>query len=180
MDTVMINKLTPKQERFVQEYLIDLNATQASIRAGYSERTAKEIGHEHLTKPHIQKAIAKAQKTRMEKIGFTAQDLLRSLVEVSRMSIDEVLNNDGTIKPVGEWSEVWRTNISALDISITKTGDDTETKIVRIKIPDKLRVLELLGRHMDVMAWRQVHKIETSSISERIHRAKKRMELQQQ
>ena len=50
-------KLTPKQERFVQEYLIDLNATQAAIRAGYSQRTARQIGDENLSKPDIRAAV---------------------------------------------------------------------------------------------------------------------------
>jgi len=53
--------LTPKQQRFVEEYLIDLNATQAAIRAGYSEKTAYSVGHENLKKPEIQKAIEEAQ-----------------------------------------------------------------------------------------------------------------------
>lgn len=53
--------LTDKQQRFVDEYLIDLNATQAAIRAGYSEKTAYSVGHENLKKPEIQKAIQEAQ-----------------------------------------------------------------------------------------------------------------------
>lgn len=56
--------LTDKQQRFVDEYLIDLNATQAAIRAGYSEKTANEIGAENLAKPSIAKAIAEAQAKR--------------------------------------------------------------------------------------------------------------------
>ena len=52
--------MTPKQQRFVEEFLIDLNATQAAIRAGYSENAAKEQGYENLTKPHIAEAIAEA------------------------------------------------------------------------------------------------------------------------
>ena len=53
--------LTPKQQRFVEEYLIDLNATQAAIRAGYSEKTAKSVGHENLTKPDLKKYIDKGR-----------------------------------------------------------------------------------------------------------------------
>ena len=57
----MATNLTPKQQRFVEEYLIDLNATQAAIRAGYSKHTAHSIGHENLSKPEIVAALAEAR-----------------------------------------------------------------------------------------------------------------------
>ena len=69
--------LTPKQDRFVLEYLIDLNATQAAIRAGYSEETAGSIGHENLTKPEIVAAIAAAQAARAERTEITADKVLK-------------------------------------------------------------------------------------------------------
>lgn len=69
--------LTALQERFVSEYLVDLNATQAAIRAGYSENTAKEIGYENLTKPHIQAAIAEARLRQQERTEITADRVLR-------------------------------------------------------------------------------------------------------
>ena len=75
----MADDLTPKQAAFVQEYLIDLNATQAAIRAGYSESTAKEIGYENLTKPHIGEAIAKAQADRFERVEITQDYVLESI-----------------------------------------------------------------------------------------------------
>ena len=65
-------KLTPKQARFVQEYLIDLNAAQAAIRAGYSAKTARVIGHENLIKPDIAAAIEKAMAERAERTELTA------------------------------------------------------------------------------------------------------------
>lgn len=71
--------LTPKQARFVQEYLIDLNATQAAIRAGYSARTANEIGAENLAKPNIQAAIAAGKKKTAEKLELTQEMVLRGL-----------------------------------------------------------------------------------------------------
>lgn len=73
--------LTPKQERFVQEYLIDLNATQAAIRAGYSERTAGSIGDENLRKPEIAAAVQKAMDERAKKTGITAEYVLTTIVD---------------------------------------------------------------------------------------------------
>jgi phage terminase small subunit len=74
-----MNKLTPKQEMFCKEYLIDLNATQAAIRAGYSPKTAKETGYENLTKPHIAEYINDMKSKREEKVEITAEGVLRDL-----------------------------------------------------------------------------------------------------
>ena len=66
-----MSNFTPKQARFVEEYLVDLNATQAAIRAGYSKKTARQVASENLTKPDIQEAIAAAQDDRSERTGIT-------------------------------------------------------------------------------------------------------------
>ncbi len=73
--------LTPKQERFVQEYLIDLNATQAAIRAGYSVKTARQVGTENLSKPVISDAIERARNARSERTEMTADWVLEQLRE---------------------------------------------------------------------------------------------------
>lgn len=73
--------LTDKQQRFVEEYLIDLNATQAAIRAGYSEKTAKEIGSENLTKPNIAKAIQEAQSRLSNKAQVTVEMVVQGLLK---------------------------------------------------------------------------------------------------
>jgi phage terminase small subunit len=74
-----MKKLTPKQLLFCNEYIVDLNATQAAIRAGYSENTAKEIGCENLTKPNIQAYISELKSNRAEKVEITAEKVLRDL-----------------------------------------------------------------------------------------------------
>lgn len=74
-------KLTAKQQLFVSEYLVDLNATQAAIRAGYSKKTAGSIGDENLKKPAIKAALNKAIKKRADKVNITAEKVLRDLEE---------------------------------------------------------------------------------------------------
>lgn len=71
--------LTAKQERFIQEYLIDLNATQAAIRAGYSPKTAKVIGHENLTKPDIKVILESKQRQMAHNNGITAEYVLKGI-----------------------------------------------------------------------------------------------------
>ncbi len=72
-------KLTPRQARFVEEYLIDLNATQASIRAGYSQNNGNKIGPELLGKTRVAEAIAEAQAKRSERIAISQDDVVRGL-----------------------------------------------------------------------------------------------------
>ncbi len=86
----MNTKLTPKQQRFIDEYLIDLNATQAAIRAGYSPRTARAIACENLAKPDIQEAIAEAKRERSEATKIDAEWVLHQAVELHRRCMQEV------------------------------------------------------------------------------------------
>ena len=72
--------LTPKQSRFVEEYLVDMNATQAAIRAGYSKKTARQIGDENLSKPVIQKALTEAIQVRSERTQVTQDYVLKRLI----------------------------------------------------------------------------------------------------
>jgi len=84
------NKLTPKQERFVQEYLIDLNATQAAIRCGYSDKTAGQMGHELLKKPEISEAIEAAMEQRARSVGIDAEWVLQQAVTLHRRCMQEI------------------------------------------------------------------------------------------
>ena len=78
-----MTKLTAKQQMFVEEYLIDLNATQAAIRAGYSEHTAASVGCENLRKPYIQDAIQIAMKDRAERTQLTADSILKEIATIA-------------------------------------------------------------------------------------------------
>ena len=90
--------LTPKQQRFVEEYLIDLNATQAAIRAGYSAKTAAVIGAENLIKPYIQKAIQEAQNKLTERTEITQDYVLTNIQKVIErcMQQEAVQARDGS------------------------------------------------------------------------------------
>ncbi len=89
--------LTPKQRRFIEEYAVDLNATQAAIRAGYSENSAKQIGHENLTKPDLVEAIAEHVAELSKQTGITAESVLTRLDEVADrcMQAEPVFDREG-------------------------------------------------------------------------------------
>lgn len=147
--------LTDKQEMFCREYLIDLNATQAAIRAGYSEKTARATGSENLSKPDIQEFIATLKLARNEKAEIDADYVLHRLVEIDQMDVLDILNPTGELKPVAEWPLVWRTTLSGLDIVEMASEGNTAALLKKIKWPDKVKNLELLGKHISVQAFKE-------------------------
>ena len=147
--------LTGKQEMFCREYLIDLNATQAAIRAGYSDKTANRTAHENLSKPDIQNRIAELKAQRNDEVGINAAYVLRRLVEIDQMDVLDILTDSGDLKPIREWPLCWRTTLSGLDIQAISGEEGTAALMKKIKWPDKVKNLELLGKHIDVNAFKE-------------------------
>lgn len=118
-------KFTAKQAAFIREYLVDLNATQAAIRAGYSERTAGRTGHENLKKPEIAAAIQKAQEQRAQKLEITAEEVLTNLrlIALGEASFDTV---------------------NGLGILVTHQP----------RYADRLKAWELIGKHLGMFTER--------------------------
>lgn len=151
-------KLTNKQQRFVDEYLIDLNGTQACIRAGYSARTANRTATKLLSKAVLQEAIKKSMAARSQRTQVDADYVLNRLVEIDQMDCLDILNDDGSVKPVRDWPQIWRQFISGFDVAelFAGGGEDRELAgmLKKIKWPDKIKNLELIGKHVNVQAFR--------------------------
>lgn len=145
--------LTDKQEMFCREYLIDLNATQAAIRAGYSDKTANRTASENLSKPDIQNRIAELKAQRNEQVNIDAAYVLRRLVEIDQMDVLDILLANGELKPIKDWPKTWRTTLSGMDV--TEMAGDAAGLLKKIKWPDKVKNLELLGKHIDVSAFKE-------------------------
>lgn len=135
--------MTKKQKRFCEEYLIDLNATQAAIRAGYSPDTAGAIGAENLTKPEIQRAVAQAMADRSRRTGVNAERVVLELAKVAFVNVGDVIDaTDATLK-----EDAAPEDLAA--IQSIKVKDMGDMGIEReIRMADKLKALELLGRHL--------------------------------
>ena len=145
--------MTPKQERFVEEYLIDLNATQAAIRAGYSAKTAQEQSSRLLSNVMVSQAIAEAKTNRSEQTGVDAAWLLKRLADESVADVGDLYNDDGTIRPVKDWPLIWRQGLVAgLEVESMGEGAGYVTKL---KLSDRVKRLELIGKHIDVQAFRE-------------------------
>ena len=135
--------MTKKQKLFVEEYLIDLNATQAAIRAGYSPDTAKEIGCENLTKPNIRACIDREMAERSKRTGVNADRVVMELAKVAFVNAVDVIDpKTATVK-----EDALSEDTAAIQSVKVKTfGDDGLER--EIKMADKLKALELLGKHM--------------------------------
>ncbi|MEL0569309.1 terminase small subunit [Citrobacter werkmanii] len=147
--------LTDKQEMFCREYLIDLNATQAAIRAGYSAKTANRIAAQNLSKVDIQNRIAELKSKRNEDVSINAAYVLNRLVEIDQMDVLDILTSTGELKPVSQWPKVWRTTLSGLDVVEMSAEGNTAALLKKIKWPDKIKNLELLGKHVRVQAFKE-------------------------
>lgn len=140
-----MTKLTEKQKRFVTEYLVDLNATQAAIRAGYSPKTAEVIGYENLRKPQIAAEVAKRQAKLQKKLEITQERVLAELAAIAFASgTDFVTVTEAGMLNVKATSKVPKEKLPAIaSIKYNQLG-------IEIKLHDKVRALELLGKHLGV------------------------------
>ncbi|GEO26243.1 terminase [Alicyclobacillus acidoterrestris] len=142
-----MGKLTPKQKRFVDEYLIDLNATQAAIRAGYSEQTAYRIGADNLRKPQIQNAIQEGMAEREQRTEVTQDMVLQQLAKIAFHDITKFVTWDEQGVDIKPSDEVDGTVIAEVGEDVTDFGEYKRIK-KKVKMPDRLRALEMLGRHL--------------------------------
>ncbi len=148
-----MNELTAKQDRFVAEYLIDLNATQAAIRAGYSEKTAKQMGTENLAKPVLAAAIQKAMADRAERTKIKADDVIRELAKIGFANMLDyiAIGKDGD--PYVDLSKLTREQAAAIgevtveDFTDGRGEDARDVRRVKFKLADKRGALVDLGRH---------------------------------
>lgn len=135
--------MTKKQKRFIEEYLIDLNATQAAIRAGYSPDTAYSIGNENLKKPEIKSHIGKAMAERSKRTGVNADRVVMELAKIAFVNADDVIDFKTATVKEGALPE----DLAAIQSVKVKTfGEDGLER--EIKMADKIKTLELLGRHL--------------------------------
>lgn len=144
--------LTKKQRLFVDEYLVDLNATQAAIRAGYSTRRATEIGYQLLQRPEVAQAIQAAMAERSKRTEVEADYVIRRLREIDEMDVLDILEDDGSFRSIRDWPKAWRQFLSGIEIAELFEGRGDDRRIAgvlrKVKWPDKLRNLELLSRHV--------------------------------
>ena len=145
----MSDKLTAKQERFCQEYIVDLNAKQAAIRTGYSEKTAQEQSSRLLSYAKVSQRIAELKDARSEELKIDANWVLEQHRAIHELDVIDILDNTGSFKPILEWPKNWRLYLSGLDLQEIVSGE-TESIVRKIKWPDKVKNLELIAKHIEM------------------------------
>lgn len=138
--------MTKKQKMFIEEYLIDLNATQAAIRAGYSPESAGSIGSENLKKPEIRACIEKRLANRSKRTGINADRVLEELAKTAFANAADIIDFDSaTVRPDATREDT--AAIQSIKVKKIETGDGTTTER-EVRMADRTKALELLGRHL--------------------------------
>lgn len=187
--------LTAMQEAYCQSYIkTPENQSQAAIDAGFSPNTAAVKASNMMRDERIQKRIAELMEERNKRNRVSADYVLMRLVEIDQMDVLDILNDDGGMKPIAEWPKVWRTSLSAMDIATIKTTqaslqkengeadlsvEDVEHILKKVKWPDKVKNLELIGKHVDVNAFKERLEVSgTVTIADRMAAARRRVKEQ--
>ncbi|EDS5131225.1 terminase small subunit [Salmonella enterica subsp. enterica serovar Minnesota] len=177
--------LTAMQEAYAQEYTkCPENQTQAAINAGFSPNTAAVKASVMMRDERIQKRIAELMEERNKRLRVSADYVLLRLVEIDQMDVIDILDDEGGLKPISQWPKVWRTSISAVDINRIRMAmkddeEDIESTLQKIKWPDKVKNLELIGKHVDVNAFKERLEVSgTVTIADRMARARRRVKEQ--
>ncbi|EHY2209059.1 terminase small subunit [Salmonella enterica] len=176
--------LTAMQEAYAQEYTkCPENQTQAAINAGFSPNTAAVKASVMMRDERIQKRIAELMEERNKRLRVSADYVLLRLVEIDQMEVIDILNDDMSIKPVSEWPKVWRQYLTGFELADMFEGRGDEKELVgilkKIKWPDKVKNLELIGKHVDVNAFKERLEVSgTVTIADRMAKARRRVKEQ--
>lgn len=145
-------KLTAKQRAFVQEYMVDLNATQAAIRAGYSVDTANVIASENLAKPYIQEALQEAMAAREQRTEITADRVLKEYARLGFFDPRNLFNPDGSPKEIQELDDDTAAVLAGLDVMEIYEGTGENRQFVgyskKYKLADKKGALDSIAKHL--------------------------------
>jgi phage terminase small subunit len=146
-----MKKLEPRQVAFVDQYMIDRNATQAAIRAGYKAKNADVVGPQLMTLPHIKAEVDRRTAIATEKSGVTAQRVIEELAAIGFADIRDLYDDDGALLPIKSLDARVAAAISGIDVEQMTTGRGKDRvvtgSVVKVRRHDKVRALEALGRH---------------------------------
>jgi len=165
-------QLSPKHQRFVDEYMLDANATQAAVRAGYSPHSAQQIGYQLLHLPALASAIRQARAQRHEQLQISAERVLRELGRIAFADVAEAYDEHGRLKPLGELPPHLRSAIAGVTTMAPSEALDGPSGAnqpppkpqVRVRWHDKLRALDLIGRHFRMFT--SVHEVTVAAAIE--------------
>ena len=140
--------LTPKQERFVQEDLVDLNATAAAIRAGYSKKRASELGYQLLQKTTVQAALQEAKINLQKRTEITQEMVIRETAKLAFFDVRKMFDSNGKPLGISQLDDDTAAALVGLDVQdVADSSGNYAGFIKKYKMADKVKALELLGKH---------------------------------
>lgn len=144
--------LTDKQKRFCEEYLVDFNATQAAIRAGYSKKTAKEVGCQNLTKLNIQNYISERKDAMTAKTEITVERVLAEYAKLAFFDPRKLFRDDGSPKAICDLDDETAGALAGLDVQETFEGEGNNKEFVgytkKYKLANKQTALDSLAKYL--------------------------------
>lgn len=145
--------LTPKQQRFVAEYLKDLNAKQAAIRAGYSKRSAEFQGSKLLADSKVSQAVSEGKAQQLETAKLSAARVLEELRRLAFIDIRSFFDEHDNLKPVHELTADQGSALASMEVIIknAEAGDGKTDRVHKFKVWDKSRSLEMLAKHFALL-----------------------------
>ncbi len=172
--------MTPKQRKFIDEYLIDLNATQAAIRAGYSVKNANDQAAQLMAKPKIIAAIDAAIAKRSEQTRIDANWVLKRLVQECEADLADLFDVNGNVRPVDDWPMIFRQGlVQGMEVEDLFEGRGADRvhigRLRKIKLDSRIKRVELIGKHIGVNAFQEtVQYTGLDALGDRLERALKR------
>lgn len=149
-----MDELTPKIKRFCEEYIKDLNGTQAAIRAGYSAKTAKEQSSQLLTKPNVQNFLSELKQSLSSKNEGLAQQVIDELKKLGFANIQDYIESENEIKDLTKIDRDKAAAVESIKKTVTEFGSNGESSgkktSIQFKLYDKISALEKLGRHLGI------------------------------
>lgn len=176
--------LTAKVEAYCQEYIkCPENQTQAAINAGYSHKTAAKFASQNMRDERVKKRIAELMEERNRRSRISADYVLMRLKEIDELDLADIMNDDLSLKPLSSWPKAWRQFLSGVKVAELFEGKGDEKKMIgvlkSIKWPDKVKNLELIGKHVDVNAFKERLEVSgTVTIADRMAKARDRVKKQ--
>lgn len=151
--------MTPKQARFVSEYLVDGNGKQAAIRAGYSARTAESKASDLLKLVNVREAVAKKTQAQLARIDLTAERVKRRLADIAFADLRAFYDDAGNLKPLHALTTEQAAAIAQFEVikKNAAAGDGVVDTVHKIRVADQLKALELLAKHFGLLVERVEH-----------------------
>lgn len=169
-------ELTPKQARFVDEYLVTLNGTQAAIKAGYAEAGANVTASKLLANPNLRAIIDQRKLERSAETKIDAAWVLKRLAAEAEADINDIYDENGALRPVKEWPLIFRQGLVAgIETDELEVGGVKMGLVRKIKQSDRIRRLELIGKHVAVNAFQETVAVKgLDELADRLSRARSR------